>query len=272
MKHITLLFLCTFVLLLSCSKKEENGATEYIERINNIAISDEQQALNLIDTIHILFPRDVASRRCADTLKWQIEYRQSVRSLEYIDSMVAVCNEAIPQLVKPFKHTKNEKYQDIGTFEHNILRTENNTARCYLKPTTDEHGKLMLTSYYVGKKANHNQFSVTIDSLTVLSSVADDASIYSFVDLDTFNETIIFDQELDRSVFKFIADNSDKRIKITLLGASQEYIYYLNSNEKRAITQTYELGVMLYDFMNYTNLQLNTSQKIENYKRKLNIQ
>lgn len=271
MRHITLLFICAFILFQSCSKKEDNKANEYLQKISTTATIDEQQALNLIDTLHILFPKDIPTRRAADTLKWQIEYKQSIRSLKYLDSVIIECNAAIPQLVKPFKYTKDEKYQDVGIFEHNILRTENNTARCYLKPTTDEHGKLTLTSYYVGSKTNHNQFRISVDSTTLSSSIAENSKIYNFVDVDKYYETIIFDQDVDISIFKFIHENQDKRIKITLLG-EKEYIYYLNSNEKKAISQTYELGTMLYDFMNYTNLQLTTAQKIENYKRKLKIQ
>ena len=216
------------------------------------------------------YRKDVAVRRMADTLRWDIEYRHAIKTLPIIDSTLTELQTKLPELTKPFRFIKNEEYQNIGSFEHRQLRTENNTSRCYLKPSTDEHGKFTLTSYYIGTKDSHTTIRASVDSIFVETLVAPSSNISQFVDIDTYREIIVFDTPLLNGIDKFIANNSNNRIKISLLGDGQPYHYYLTPTERNILAQSYELSIALADLTRLTDQQLKLSQKIELLKMRLN--
>ena len=256
----------------SCKPSEHELALAEIEKTKQfIANKQDSIALNIIDSIHIKYRKDVVVRRMADTLRWNIEYRHAVITLPQVDSALANLQERMPQLTKPFRYIKNEEYQSIGSFEHYKLRTENNTARCYLKPSVDEKGNFTITSNYIGKKAQHTVVRATVDSVSVETLVAPSSNISQFVDVDTYHEIIVYDKELLNNIDAFIADNKDNRIKVSLIGDGQPYHYYLTSTEREVLVQSYELSIALTDLTRLTDQQLRLSQKIELLKLRLKI-
>lgn len=269
--NIFYILLITISLFASCKPSNHELALAEIEKIKQlIAENEDSIALINIDSIHIHYRTDVLVRRMADTLRWDIEYRHAVATLPTIDSTLAKLQEHIPQLIKPFRFIKNEEYQSIGSFEHYQLRTENNTSRCYLKPSINEQGAFTLTSYYIGPKAEHTYIRATIDSLSVETQIAPSSNISQFTDINQYKEIIIFDNNLHNNIHSFIAINSDKRIKITLLGDKQPYHYYLTPTERNIIAQSYELSIALTELNRLTDQQLKLSQKIELLKIRLN--
>ena len=89
--------------------------------------------------------------------------------------------------------------------------------------------------------------------------------------MDTYREIIVFDKNLLNNIDKFIANNKENRIKISLLGDGQPYHYYLTSTERDILVQSYELSVALTNLKNLTDQQLKLSQKIELLKHRLHI-
>ena len=269
--NIFYILLITISLFASCKPSNHELALAEIEKIKQlIAENKDSIALANIDSIHTHYRTDVAVRRMADTLRWDIEYRHAIITLPQIDSALNELQTRLPELTKPFRFIKNEEYQTIGAFEHRQLRTENNTSRCYLKPSIDEHGKFTLTSYYIGTKAQHTVVRATVDSLSVETLIAPSSNISQFVDVDEYKEIIIYDNELLNNIHSFIADNQDNRIKISLLGDGQPYHYYLTPTERNILAQSYELSIALTDLNRLTDQQLRLSQKIELLKIRLN--
>lgn len=257
--------------MVCCKPSEHEMALTKINEIKQlIAENHKQDALNKIDSIHIIYKKDIAIRRIADTLRWEIELEQSIERLPLIDSALANVQARLPEITKAFRYIKNEDYQDIGHFEHRQLRTENNTTRCYLKPSISEQGAMTITSYYLGTKASHTTVRVTIDSLSVETQVAPKSNISQFIDVDMYREIIVFDSKLMNGIDSFIAKNKDNRIKISLIGNGQPYHYYLTPTERNILTQSYDLSIALSDFTRLTNEQLKLSQKIELLKQRLN--
>lgn len=255
----------------SCKPSEHKLALAEIEKAKQfIANKQDSIALITLDSIHINFRTDVAVRRMADTLRWDIEYRHAIKTLPQVDSALTELQTRLPELTKPFRFIKNEEYQSIGSFEHRQLRTENNTSRCYLKPSVDEKGTFTITSYYIGTKAQHTVARITVDSLSMETLVAPSSNITQFVDLEEYREIIVFDKTLLNGIDKFIADNKDNRIKVSLLGDGQPYHYYLTPTERTLLAQTYELSIALSDFTQLSDQQLRLSQKIELLKIRLN--
>ena len=269
-KKFIYLLLTVLVIMGSCKPSAHEMALAEIEKTKQfIANNQDSAALEIIDSIHVKYRTDVDVRRMADTLRWDIEYRHAVVTLPQIDSALANLQERLPQLTKPFRFIKNEEYQSVGSFEHYKLRTENNTARCYLKPSVNEQGKFAITSNYIGKKAEHTVVRVSVDSVWVETLVAPSSNISQFVDVDTYHEIIVFDNELLNGIDAFIANNSENRIKVSLLGDGQPYHYYLTPTEREILAQSYELAIALADLTRLTDQQLRLSQKIELLKHRL---
>ena len=269
--NIFYILLITISLFASCKPSNHELALAEIEKIKQlIAENKDSIALANIDSIHTHYRTDVAVRRMADTLRWDIEYRHAIINLPQVDSALSELQTRLPELTKPFRFIKNEEYQSIGSFEHRQLRTENNTSRCYLKPSIDEHGNFTITSYYIGTKAQHAVVRITVDSMAVETHTAPSSNITQFVDLEEYREIIVFDKNLLNGIDKFIADNKDNRIKVSLLGDGQPYHYYLTPTERTLLAQSYELAIALSDYTRLTDQQLRLSQKIELLKIRLN--
>ena len=270
-KKIIYFLLVLPLFIASCKPSAHEMALAEIEKTKQfIAQNQDSAALDCIDSIHVHYRTDVAVRRMADTLRWDIEYRHAIITLPQIDSALGELQTLLPELTKPFRFIKNEEYQTIGAFEHRQLRTENNTSRCYLKPSINEHGEFTITSYYLGTKASHTTIRATVDSIFVETLVAPSSNISQFVDVDMYREIIVFDTPLLNGIDKFIADNNSNRIKISLLGDGQPYHYYLTPTERNILAQSYELSVALSELTRLTDQQLKLSQKIELLKIRLN--
>ena len=271
MKKIIYFLLVLPLFIASCKPSAHEMALSEIEKTKLfIAEKQDSAALACIDSIHVRYRTDVAVRRMADTLRWDIEYRHAINTLPQIDSALNQLQSQLPKLTKPFRFIKNEEYQTIGSFEHSQLRTENNISRCYLKPSINEYGKFTLTSYYLGSKAQHTTVRATVDSLSVETLIAPSSNISQFTDVDHYKEIIIYDNELLNNIHSFIADNRDNRIKISLLGDGQPYHYYLTPTERNILAQSYELSIALTNLNRLTDQQLRLSQKIELLKMRLN--
>lgn len=258
-------------MLTACGKTDREKAEEYLQRSKDmVAIGNTAEALRLTDSIDVLFPMEVAVRRCADTIEWRIELNQIETLLPEIEDSLATVQDTLPKLTKNFRFKKDEKYQDVGTFEHKILQTENNVNRCYIKPATDEHGILMLTSNFIGKKSQHNHLTVIIDDVLIETPIADESSIIRFNDDEDFREIIVWKGEDIIPIFAFIKANRDKKIKVTLSGDSK-YVFYITGNEKDAFCQTYDLASALTMMQKLTDRQLKSAQKAEYLKNKLGL-
>lgn len=270
-KKFIYLLLTVLAIMGSCKPSAHEMALAEIEKTKQFITNNQDSiALEIIDSIHIKYRTDVDVRRLADTLRWDIEYRHAVTTLPQVDSALALLQERMPQLTKPFRFIKNDEYQSVGSFEHYKLRTENNTGRCYLKPSVDEQGKFSITSNYIGKKADHTVVRISVDSVSVETLVAPSSNISQFVDVDTYHEIIVFDKELLNGIDAFIANNSESRIKVSLVGDGQPYHYYLTPTEREILAQSYELAIALADLNRLTDQQLRLSQKIELLKIRLN--
>ena len=106
--------------------------------------------------------------------------------------------------------------------------------------------------------------------MAVETYTAPSSNITQFVDLEEYREIIVFDKNLLNGIDKFIADNKDNRIKVSLLGDGQPYHYYLTPTERTLLAQSYELAIALSDYTRLTDQQLRLSQKIELLKIRLN--
>ena len=267
MKYSISLALLLF-LLTSCGGVRKN-AEYYIEQSKcYYAAGNDTLALTMLDSVAILFPKEIENRRIADTLRWEIQMKQCVTSIPMLDSVIEIAQYKLDSLVKFFKFYKDTLYQDIGTYEHRILTTERNTSRCYLKPSVDENGAVTITSFYYGARAHHNQLKVSVDSFFVETPVIPSENISDFqLDESEYKEVIIVDSTYLNGIDEYIAANVDAKIRITLKG-EKPYVYYLNQTEKDIFLTTYQFSNILSIYSKAISEKSKSIQKIEILKQR----
>lgn len=261
-------FVLMLLLLAACGNSSKN-AEYYLEK-GRIASAegDDILALQMLDSVAVLFPKDIPNRRLSDTLRWQIQMKQCVSSIPALDSVIAVSQIKLDSLIKYFRFIKDTLYQDNGTYEHRILTTERNTSRCFLKPSIDEKGNLFITSFYYGAQASHNQIRVSVDSVFVETPIVPSENISGFkLDEAEYKEVILVDTQYVNGIDDFIADNIDGRIRITLKG-DKPYVYYLNATEKEIFLTSSRFARVLKQYSMSVTEKTKAIQKIEILKQR----
>ncbi len=239
----TFFILLSTLTLIACGKSDAELA---MERVNNAKSLIEADALNQakieLDSVHILYPREVAARREAKYLNDSIVFIEAQRTLAYSDSLLQVLLPQIDPLLKQFRYEKNDKYENDGKYVHRLLRTTSNTSRCYLQCYVSDQRVTTVKSYYYGMQPI-NQQSITLTSNEV--SIEQTGTNHAF-EAEGWHEILTLDEEHALQLLNFISAHRQDRIKVTILGKSN-YHYYLQQNEKEALENTYLLGTLMRD-------------------------
>lgn len=157
-----------------------------------------------------------------------------------IDSL----NKRLTVLEKKF--IKNiDEFDKTGWYTHKTWKK--NILRSYLSATVFTSGRSYLESNYHGEDwVFHTYLSVLIEDTTYRT-----AEVPSYSDLNrrdhyhgTVTEQISFSGGKDKGIYKMIAENYNKTIKVRFFGKSYEQIT-LSKKDKLAIKDSYELKTIL---------------------------
>lgn len=243
-RHIVILCAAVALCLLSCTKHKQERAAQ--QHVNHAAELIEQHryesALQQIDSVNTLYPKQVAQRRQAKVLKDTIVYLQSQQTLRYADSILQPLLPEADKLLKEFRFEKSDNYEDHGHYVYRNLQTGWNTNRCFLQAYVSDDRKTLVKSYYYGAK-QINQSSVALQ--------AGDAEIelqgqnHAF-EVEGWHEVLTLADEQALEVLNFISSHLNDRIRITAKGKGKA-VYYLFDNEKEALDKTYHLGLLMRD-------------------------
>lgn len=268
-----LYFILIAVVFVSCgAPTDEERAQAFLDEARVLYEHKNVEAAKLqLDSIHLLFPMLVDYRRQADTLGWQVELLEIQRNLLYVDSLLPLKTTEVINLKEDFLFEKNEKYESVGTFVYKTLKTESNVGRCYLKPYTDENGKMYIMSYYAGKPINHNKLHVSIDDLFSETQPVDKSEQHQYVDLGKSYETVLFRPEVLGDVPDFITLHNGSSIKVTLAGGKSDYSYFLSESDKSIFVKTYQMATVLADLSQLNALQRRMVIRKNLLNKKLNL-
>ena len=263
-----------FFCLSSCNSRqsEEKKAENRLLKIEQLVSENAYCAAKLeIDSIHALYPRLVDKRREAQAFMDTIVRRESARTIIYSDSVLSQKRKEIAAIQHNFRFEKDEKYQETGNFVHQMLRTEANTGRNYLKVYVDERADFYLISSYCGSKIGHTHIYASCDSFFAETSVVDlsNPSNYSFTNDGQRWEMVTFEQEDAAKIVEFITHYADKRIKITLKG-EKPYVYYLSEQDKKAIIESYDFWIVKKEVVQLEREIKQATAKIEHIKQRYN--
>lgn len=256
--------------LTSCQPSEEKCAETLLLTAQQQFVGGNLNAARLtIDSLHSTYPKQVAIRRRADTLVWRIDLKEITRTQPYLDSMIAESSKKNEQLLKNFKFYKDERYQDVGSYEHQLMQAANNTGRSYLKPITDEQGNFSFMAQYVGGKINFTSLTVTIDGLSSDTGEADEDCRNSYDNQGVHRETALFTEEIVGDVARFIANNVGHKITVTFNGSSARSVV-MTARDVEIFAQTYDLSVALSDAYHLQRQLQNNMKRLEILNQRLN--
>ena len=231
-------------------------------------------AKNAIDSIHILFPREVAVRRQALTLMRLVERSESERNIAYCDSLLPFRISESNELIKDFIFEKNAAYDRIGKYIWKTMTVERNVERSYIRCGVDEEGEMYITSVYFGRSPiNHTGLSFSTNDGTHAESPSipyDGGINYRFEDLGNTSEVVTYKGNNCQSLASLVMFVNDKeRIKATYTGG-KDFSLYLTDADKKAIQATYELALVLTEIYSMQREKELSEKKIVLLDQKLN--
>lgn len=264
--HISLFGAVLMLCCVSCTKqKQERAAQQHVDYAAELIEQRRYEAaLRQIDSVHTLYPKQVAQRREAKALKDTIVYLQSQQTLAYADSLLQPLLPEADKLLKQFRFEKNDSYEDHGHYVYRNLQTGWNTNRCFLQAYVSDDRKTLVKSYYYGAK-QIRQSSIALQ--------AGDQEIelrgqnHTF-EVEGWHEILTIDDEQALEVLNFVSSHLADRIRVTAIGESGKSVYYLSDNEKQALDQTYRLGLLMRDIDNLEQQIRLASQRIEHFESK----
>lgn len=268
-RHIVIFCAVLMLCFVSCTAKRQERAAQ--QHVNNAAELVKQHryeaALQQIDSVNSLYPKQIAQRKQAKAIKDTIVYLQSQQTLRFADSILQPLLPEVDKLLKKFRYEKNDAYEDHGHYVYRELQTGWNTNRCFLQTYVTDDRKTLVKSYYYGAKPIH-QTSVMLQAGD--QEIQQQGQNHAF-EVEGWHEvlTIADDQALE--VLNFVSAHLDNRIRVKAQGNGSA-VYYLSDNEKQALDQTYRLGLLMRDIDQLEQQIRLASQRIQHFENKKNVQ
>lgn len=231
-------------------------------------------AKSVIDSIHILYPREIEIRKQALTLMRMVERGECERNIAYCDSILPVLINASDDLKKGFVFEKNTDYNQTGTYIRSTMTVERNLERSYIRCGVNEDGEMYMASVYFGRSPiGHTglHFSINNGTSAQTPSIPYDGGVnYRFEDLGNTTEVVTYRGEHCKTIADFVTLIDEKeRIKATYTGG-KPYSLYLSDADKKDIRATYELSLVLSEITAKQKEKEMSEKKIMLIDRKIN--
>lgn len=255
------------LLLASCKEDPEKLAAPYLAAAQSCFEQGlYDQAKSQIDSIRILHPTALATRRSALELMRQVETAEATRTIAYTDSMLTESKAQLDALLPKFKYERDAAYQDLGIYYAPSQALARNAGRNYLRATVDEQGSLLLTSFYNGASYIHH-CSVRVSDGTTYAETPACAAPYESSNAMAKTERCDFALGADSGVVAYIAQHAGQTLKVTYHG-QKDYATTLTRDDTRAIADVYQLALALQTFRNLCAVSDEAHRKLQFHERK----
>ena len=275
-KHSALcLGLAVALLATGCNADEKKAQARYDAAKSLYEQQKYDAAKKEIDSIRVLYPKELKVLRAGLSLMRQVELSESERNIAFCDSLLPIKQEEFEKLKKNFKYEKDSAYNEIGNYVSKQQTIEHNILRCYLRSGVTEKGEMYLASVFFGTRPiNHTGIRLnTPDDEFVLSPTIpyDGGLNYHFEDLGHTTEVVTYQGEQCAELANFIYNNKDKRIRMEYKGG-KPYVIYIAEADKKAIAATFEFAAVLSDIEIMRKTKDKSIKKIAYLKKKLENQ
>lgn len=270
MKKIIILA-CLCSALIACENTKKKAALKLAEARAAFEVGNYNEAKMQIDSIKILYPKAFDIRRQGIYLMQEVELKEQQKTLEYLDSMLAVKQQEFEAVKGKFVLEKDMAYQRIGHYLVPAQVIERNLHRSFLRFQTDETGLVSLTSIYCGSYNIHHTAVKVIapDGNFAETSVSRDS--YETTDLGEHIEKADYKLGEDGGVIAFVAANKDKNLRVDYTG-ERSYTTHMLSADRQAASDIYELGKTLSSITEIKKNIEEANQKIQFIQKKMTEQ
>ena len=270
MKKIIILA-CLCSALIACENTKKKAALKLAEARAAFEVGNYNEAKMQIDSIKILYPKAFDIRRQGIYLMQEVELKEQQKTLEYLDSMLAVKQQEFEAVKGKFVLEKDMAYQRIGHYLVPAQVIERNLHRSFLRFQTDETGLVSLTSIYCGSYNIHHTAVKVIapDGNFAETSVSRDS--YETTDLGEHIEKADYKLGEDGGVIAFVAANKDKNLRVDYTG-ERSYTTHMLSADRQAASDIYELGKTLSSITEIKKNIEEANQKIQFIQKKVTEQ
>lgn len=225
-----------------------------------------------IDSVRILYPKEVKALKEALSLMRQVELKEAERNIAFCDSLLPIKQEEAETLKKGFVLEKDSVYEEIGNYIWKPQTIERNVQRSYIRTGVNEKGEMYLASVYYGARPLEHtgiKLSTTGDVFAQTASIPYDGGLnYRFKDLGNTTEVVTYKGENGLEAIKLIYAHPKDRIKVEYTGG-KPYILYIADADKKAVVATYDLAVVLSDIENMSKEKEKAEKKMAYLKKKL---
>lgn len=270
MKKIIILA-CLCSALIACENTKKKAALKLAEARAAFEVGNYNEAKMQIDSIKILYPKAFDIRRQGIYLMQEVELKEQQKTLEYLDSMLAVKQQEFEAVKGKFVLEKDTAYQRIGHYLVPAQVIERNLHRSFLRFQTDETGLVSLTSIYCGSYNIHHTAVKVIatDGNFAETSVSRDS--YETTDLGEHIEKADYKLGEDGGVIAFVAANKDKNLRVDYTG-ERSYTTHMLPADRQAASDIYELGKTLSSITEIKKNIEEANQKIQFIQKKMTEQ
>lgn len=250
------------ILLSACTENVEKSAGRFLEMATaSFENEDYNGAKQMIDSIRILYPKAFEARKKGLELMQRIEESESLRTIAFEDSLIAEYSSLFEKMRDNYSFEKDEKYQDMGSYFAPSQILEKNLGRNYLRGQVDEIGRMTIVSNYTGSKyIHHRSVKVTDGNTFAQSPVSDD--YYEFTDLGIFYEKCNLKSGEDGGVAAYIAQNRDKKLRVTLIG-DKSLVVEVTAADRNAIGSLFDLSQLLMSIEEHKKIRSEAERKLE---------
>ena len=263
---IVYFFLCA-LLLVACAPSDTEQAQVLVQQAQTLVDNGQwRQARIVLDSVHTVYPKEVAQRRLAKALGDSITYLEAQSTLAYADSMLPPLLEQSDKLLKQFKYEKDTQYEDKGRYVHRLLNTSSNTARNFLQAYVRDDRQTIVKSYYYGShQVNQQQVTLSAQGEELRFS----GSNHAF-EVEGWHEIMTLEDENALQLLNFISAHHSDRVRVHGAGLkpTHTWVYYLNDKEKEALSATYQLGFLMKDILRLEQMANAARNQIAHYERK----
>ena len=255
------------LLLVACAPSDTEQAQVLVQQAQTLVDNGQwRQARIVLDSVHTVYPKEVAQRRLAKALGDSITYLEAQSTLAYADSMLPPLLEQSDKLLKQFKYEKDEQYEDKGRYVHRLLNTSSNTARNFLQAYVRDDRQTIVKSYYYGShQVNQQQVTLSAQGEELRFS----GSNHAF-EVEGWHEIMTLEDENALQLLNFISAHHSDRVRVHVAGLkpTHTWVYYLNDKEKEALSATYQLGFLMKDILRLEQMANTARNQIAHYERK----
>jgi hypothetical protein len=246
-KKYTLSLLISALFMAGCGNGDE--AKLLYERAKSLYENRQfSAAKNVIDSIHLLYPKEIEIRREALALMRQAERGESEQNIAFCDSVIPVWEKEAETLKKGFVFEKDPAYDETGHYIPASMTVERNTERSYIRCGVDEDGEMYIASVYFGSRpVGHTGLKLSADNGTYAETPAiayDGGLNYRFKDNGNTTEVVTYKGKNCKEIADLVYINQKERIKAEYTGG-KPFAVVLSDSDKKAIRATCELALVL---------------------------